>query len=63
MSSKAQIRASNKYNKHNTKQLCIRLNKTTDKDIIDALNRKRDANHSTLSICKSALRMYLNCTK
>lgn len=37
--SKAQIRASNRYNKDNTTTLCIRLNKETDKDIIEALRR------------------------
>ena len=35
--SKAQIRASSKYNKENTLTICLRLNKETDKDIIKAL--------------------------
>ena len=37
MASKAQIKASNKYNKEKTLTLCIRLNKETDKDIIEIL--------------------------
>ena len=36
--SKAQIKASNKYNKDNTITLCLRLNKRTDEDIIKILN-------------------------
>ena len=39
MTSKAQIKASNKYNKENTFTLCLRLNKETDKDIIEILER------------------------
>ena len=35
--SKAQIKASNKYNKENTLTVCLRLNKETDKDIIEIL--------------------------
>ena len=31
--------ASNKYNKENTKQILIRLNKNTDEDIIDILEK------------------------
>ena len=37
--SKAQIKASNKYNKDKTLTVCLRLNKETDKDIIDYLER------------------------
>lgn len=37
MASKAQIKASNKYNKENTLTVCLRLNKETDKDIIEIL--------------------------
>ena len=40
MASKAQIKASNKYNKENTLTICLRLNKETDKDIIDILDSK-----------------------
>lgn len=39
MASKAQIKASNKYNKENTLTICLRLNKETDKDIIEILER------------------------
>lgn len=41
MASKAQIRASNKYNKDNTVQLPIRLNKKTDADILEKLEHVR----------------------
>lgn len=39
MSTEAQKRASNKYNKHNTVQYCIRLNKRTDAEVIEVLAR------------------------
>ena len=39
MSTEAQKRASNKYNKHNTVQYCIRLNKKTDAEVIEVLDR------------------------
>ena len=39
MASKAQIKASNKYNKENTLTVCLRLNKETDKDIIEILEK------------------------
>ncbi len=39
MASKAQIKASNKYNKDKTLTVCLRLNKETDKDIIEILER------------------------
>lgn len=39
MASKAQIKASNKYNKYKTLTICLRLNKETDKDIIEILER------------------------
>ena len=37
MASKAQVRASNKYDKENTKQISLRLNKKTDADILEHL--------------------------
>ena len=37
--SKAQLRASNKYNRENTKALCIRLNKNTDSEILAYLDQ------------------------
>lgn len=39
-SSDAQIRAAAKYNKENTKNIVLHLNITTDKDIIEHMNRK-----------------------
>ena len=35
--SKAQLKAVERYNKANTITICLRLNKETDKDIIDYL--------------------------
>ena len=37
--SKAQVKAVERYNKANTVTICIRLNKETDKDILEALER------------------------
>lgn len=37
MASKAQIKASNKYDKENTRQISVRLNKKTDADILEHL--------------------------
>lgn len=37
MVSKAQVKASNKYDKENTKNINLRLNIKTDKDILDHL--------------------------
>ena len=37
--SKAQLRAQAKYDKDNTVQVKLKLNKTTDKDIIDWLDK------------------------
>ena len=39
MSTDAQKKASNKYNKENTVQYCIRLNKKTDAEVIEVLDR------------------------
>lgn len=38
MTSKAQIKAVEKYNKAKTVTICLRLNKETDKDIIEILS-------------------------
>lgn len=37
--SKAQVRAVNKYNKENTRTFCIRLNKNTDSEILAYLDQ------------------------
>lgn len=37
MVTKAQVKASNKYDRENTKNINLRLNKKTDKDILDFL--------------------------
>ena len=41
-STESQIRASVKYNKENTVQISLKLNRTTDADLIDSLNRVRN---------------------
>ena len=38
MATKAQIKASNAYNKKNTVTICLRLNKATDGDVLAILN-------------------------
>ena len=38
-STESQIRASVKYNKENTVQISLKLNRTTDADLIESLNR------------------------
>ena len=38
-STESQIRASIRYNKENTVQISLKLNRTTDADLIDSLNR------------------------
>lgn len=42
MTSKAQSRASAKYDKEHTKGIYLKLNKETDADIIDYLNGKEN---------------------
>lgn len=39
MATKAQIKAVTKYNKANTMQVLLRLNKKTDADILEALSK------------------------
>ena len=38
-STESQVRASVKYNKENTVQISLKLNRSTDADLIDSLNR------------------------
>ena len=38
-STESQIKASIKYNKENTVQISLKLNRTTDADLIDRMNR------------------------
>lgn len=38
MASRAQVKAAVKYNKTKTRTYCLRLNKETDKDIIEILD-------------------------
>ena len=53
--SKAQLRAQAKYDKENTVQIKLKLNKTTDKDIIDLLNNQDNKQ----GFIKILLRAYL----
>lgn len=39
MASKAQIKAVTKYNKEKTTTICLRLNNSTDKDILEHLRQ------------------------
>lgn len=41
-STESQIRASVKYNKENTVQISLKLNRSTDADLIDSLNRVKN---------------------
>lgn len=54
--SKAQIKASNKYNKDKTLTVCLRLNKETDKDIIDYLERLHYGGESKQGKIKELIR-------
>ena len=38
-STESQIKASIRYNKENTVQISLKLNRSTDSDLIDSLNR------------------------
>ena len=38
-STESQIKASIKYNKENTVQISLKLNRTTDADLIDSMNK------------------------
>lgn len=55
--SKAQIKAKDKYNKENTITYCLRLNKKTDKDIIDRLESPVDIGGSKNGYIKALIRM------
>ena len=41
-STESQIRASVKYNKENTVQISLKLNRSTDADLIESLNRVKN---------------------
>ena len=56
MASRAQIKASVKYNKEKTILVSIRLNKETDKDIITRLRSPVDINGSKSGYIKQLIR-------
>lgn len=56
MSTKAQIKASNKYNKENTKTYLLRLHKRNDADLIRYIDLLQDSHRSINAEIKDALR-------
>lgn len=56
MATKAQIKATAKYDKLNTKQVILKLNKTTDKDIIERL----ESVDSKMGYIKALIRQDIN---
>lgn len=59
MATKAQIKASNKYDKENTKSVLLKLNKKTDADIIGML----DAVPSKMGYIKDLIRQDIEAQK
>lgn len=59
MSSKAQVKASNKYNKENTKTYLLRLHKRNDADLIRYMDMLQDEHKSINAEIKEALRTKL----
>lgn len=59
MATKAQIKASNKYDKENTKSVLLKLNKKTDADIIEML----DAVPSKMGYIKDLIRQDIEAQK
>ena len=59
MATKAQIKASNKYDKENTKSVLLKLNKKTDADIIELL----DAVPSKMGYIKDLIRQDIEAQK
>lgn len=59
MATKAQIKASNKYDKENTKSVLLKLNKKTDADIIEML----DAVPSKMGYIKDLIRQDIEVQK
>lgn len=59
MATKAQIKASNKYDKENTKSVLLKLNKKTDADIIEIL----DAVPSKMGYIKGLIRRDIEAQK
>ena len=58
--SKAQLKAVERYNKAKTKTLCIRLTKETDKDIIDLLSDTGNKQGLIKSLLRSEIDMREN---
>ena len=55
--SKAQLRAQAKYDKDNTVQIKLKLNKRTDKDIIDYLSRQENKQGFIKTIIREFMRL------
>ena len=58
--SKAQLKAVDRYNKSKTTTLCIRLNNETDKDIIDYLNSLHYGGETKQGLIKSLIRKQID---
>ena len=59
MTSEALRKAVNRYDRANTKQIALKLNKKTDKDILDFLEQQENKQ----GIIKEALRIYIEKNK
>lgn len=55
--SKAQLRAQEKYDKDNTVQIKLKLNKKTDADIIDYLSRQENKQGFIKTIIREFMRL------
>lgn len=55
--SKAQLRAQEKYDKDNTVQVKLKLNKKTDADIIDYLSRQENKQGFIKTIIREFMRL------
>lgn len=55
--SKAQLRAQEKYDKDNTVQVKLKLNKKTDSDIIDYLSRQENKQGFIKTIIREFMRL------
>ena len=56
--SKAALKARKKYDKKNTRRICVKLNKKTDKDILNFIEEQ----NSMQGTVKTALRKFMECS-
>ena len=62
-STKAQIRANNKYNKNNTTQINIRLNNVIDKELIDHLKAQTNLRQYIMNLVYKDIREHSTSLK